>query len=564
MKFMMRVLLVTVLTAAAVLPSSPASSAGTTYYVNNTHPSCNDSGPATSSSAPWCSLTRVTSGRPYGPGDSILLARGATWAQSLDLTGSGTSAAAITVGAYGTGSAPKITNTSQVGYGVRVTNGSYWTIRDLEVDGTGTDKFDIGVMIRYNTVGNVGLTLSNLYVHHNRHGIDIGGSAVPATGQWAIKGVTIAGVEGTHNERSIALSSTSFSKIFLQDVLISKVYLHHDDGAPAPELDCRDTIAMQSVTGAIVTNSVISYAGGCYAPAGTTSIYFGHTANVTVLNNIIVNTTQTGSPDQSGIVYQANTTNTAVRGNYIGGHPRWGVEVLGINEDPMPDHTGVVIDSNAIVFNGQPPIGRFGSNQTASGTIDRNLWQGTSFTAHDGTTFAGFTIGGQGPNPGSVTGDRVWYAARDFATGQGYEGWRYEYSANTGSSWVPLSYISAGEGWRPSSGAFPMINKWDWAPGGSTWAARAWTAGKAGTIAITGQAAKTVAGGDGIRVRVLKNNTTILSPITIGGSDRIGRPTALASVSVAAGDVIRFVVDSGSAGENSYDTVNWSPVIGYL
>ncbi|RIQ33698.1 right-handed parallel beta-helix repeat-containing protein [Jiangella rhizosphaerae] len=565
-----------VLVAGAVLAAPPATAVGTTYYVDNRNlAACDDDGPG-NATTPWCTFTPVNEHADtigFGPGDSILLARGATWDRWLDLTGSGTAAEPITLGAFGTGDRPKITNSdiANSGYGVRLTSGSHWVIKDLEIDGAGADKFDAGIQVLYNTVGHVGLTLSNLYVHHNWMGIAISGAAAPAAGQWAIKDVTITGVEGTHNERSIALGKGGAPSWFVQDALISKVYLHDDDGEGLPrDEDCRDTLALQSATRVLVTNSVITGAGGCYARAGTTAVYLGRVADSTLLNNIIVDTPDTGSPDQTGIDYEAGTSNVGVRGNLLSGHARWGVEVLGRHPSPAGDHTGVAIDSNAIVFNGGSAIARMLSESTASGTIDRNLWQGNALVWVDDATMD-LTVGSQGVNPGPVTGGRVWYAGRDYAGTQGAGGWRYEYSANASVTWSPLTHISAAQGWRPAANALPLINQWGMHPaiGTSTRVARVWTAPTNGTIAISGQAAKGVTGGDGIRIHVLKTtpsgtNTVVLGPLAIGANDLIGKPTAVPSLQVAAGDVIRFVVDAGTAGDNSYDNVNWSPAIGYL
>ncbi|PZF85604.1 right-handed parallel beta-helix repeat-containing protein [Jiangella anatolica] len=568
MKITRGLLAAAVLVAGAVLAAPPATAAGTTYYVDRTNPACSDSGPG-NATTPWCTFTPVNSHGAFGPGDSILLARGVIWDQWLDLEGSGTAAEPITLGAFGAGAKPKITNndTANSGYGIRVTDGSHWVIKDLEIDGAGANKLDAGVQVVYPAERRFGLTLSNLYVHHNRLGIAVTGAASAG-----IDDVVITGVEGTHNETSIALGSGTTPASFIRGALISKVNLHHDDGAPAPERDCRDSLALQSATDLIVTNSLISYAGGCHAPAGTTGVYVGHVADSTLLNNIIVNTAQTASPDQSGIVFQAGASNVAVRGNYLGGHPRWSVEVLNIHQSPAGDHAGVVVDANAMALNGTgDSIYKYGTLSTSTGTIDRNLWQGTSLTRADGTTFAGFVIGGQGANPGPVTSDRVWYAARDYTNAQGYQGWRYEYSTDASVTWSPLTYISAAQGWRRAADGLPMINQWNLAPAGGTSArvARSWTAPATGTVAITGQVAMSSSVGDGVRVHVLRTtgngaNTVVLGPITVGAGDLAGKPTAVSSLQVAAGDVIRFVVDSGTSGANGGDTVNWSPAIGYL
>ena len=83
-----------------------AQSLGQSFYVNNSVSSCSDTG-AGSLSVPWCTFANVN-GRVFQPGDHLLLARGATWTQPMDLHGSGTASGYITVDAYGQGSRPVI------------------------------------------------------------------------------------------------------------------------------------------------------------------------------------------------------------------------------------------------------------------------------------------------------------------------------------------------------------------------------------------------------------------------------------------------------------------------
>ncbi|HEY3558982.1 MAG TPA: right-handed parallel beta-helix repeat-containing protein [Kribbella sp.] len=554
-------IVLTALVLTATAAATPAAAAGTTYYVDNRVAGCDDSGAGTSTTQPWCGFAPVT-GRTFTAGDRILLARGASWRERVELKGQGTADAPITFGAYGSGDRPKLLN-SGLGWGVRMINPSYWQVSAIEVDGSGTDKLDAGIQVRFDGdagIGHEDLRFSDVYVHHNQIGIAVTGSALPAAGQWAIKDLTMARVEGAHNEVSIAFGNASAPRQFIRDAVLSELFLHNDDGAPAAEVGCANALTLQSMTGVLLTNSVISDAGGCPVSSGTTGVYLGHVADVTMVNNIIVNTNQTGSPDQSGVSLEGDTDNVALRGNYLGGNVRWGVEVQAIHSW---GNTATTIDSNAIVFNGEDPIAALGSASTPTGTISGNLWQGNALTyTGSGATFDGFTIG---TNPGSVTSTRAWYAARDWATGQGQYGWRYEYSANSGVTWSPLTYQAGTADWRPAPGALPLISKWNWHPGGSgSLVSRSWTAPAAGTIAIAGQAAKGAVGGDGVRVRILKNNTAVLGPAAVDGTDRIGLRTDVTSLPVAAGDVIRFVVDAGVAGANSYDTVNWTPSIGYL
>jgi hypothetical protein len=80
--------------------------AGTTYYVS---PNGNDAADGTSPSTPFRTLSRASQ-LSLGQGDSLLLERGGVWrAQQLIVRfANGSADQPVTVGAYGTGAAPKI------------------------------------------------------------------------------------------------------------------------------------------------------------------------------------------------------------------------------------------------------------------------------------------------------------------------------------------------------------------------------------------------------------------------------------------------------------------------
>src|SRR5260370_40205035 len=122
-----------------LFPSLQAHVATTSYYVNNQSGSnCSDTGAGTSQSAPWCDFTPVNS-TTFGPGYQILLARGATWDQEMDIKGSGSASASATIEAYGTGANPKIIrNGNASDLGIRMTHPSYWNVNDLQTGDAGT------------------------------------------------------------------------------------------------------------------------------------------------------------------------------------------------------------------------------------------------------------------------------------------------------------------------------------------------------------------------------------------------------------------------------------------
>jgi hypothetical protein len=84
----------------------PAALHAATYYVDANHG--HDEAVGTSASQPWQTLHRVQM-VALQPGDRVLLRRGATWRESLDLRYSGNADKPITIASYGDGPKPVIT-----------------------------------------------------------------------------------------------------------------------------------------------------------------------------------------------------------------------------------------------------------------------------------------------------------------------------------------------------------------------------------------------------------------------------------------------------------------------
>jgi len=216
---------------------------GVTYYVG--HTSCSNAGPGTSPSAPWCDFTPVNS-RTFNPGDTLLLARGETWNQELVLHGNGTQASPITVGAYGTGGRPSILRSGKESdRGVRMTDVSFWTVRDLEIGYAG-----IGILAHYPTAipaggtSRQGLKFENIVVHdiygiyHNSgsgvadHATNSAGILVTAPALYAqvptLRDVVLSNIRGSHNQNSIILSGGNQPET-LQGITLTNLYLQDDD-----------------------------------------------------------------------------------------------------------------------------------------------------------------------------------------------------------------------------------------------------------------------------------------------------------------------------------------------
>jgi 3-phytase len=117
--------------APATDPSAPVpvpAPTSATYHVDAI--AGQDTNAGTAPSSPWKTLSKATAAT-LKPGDRVLLARGQRFTGTLDIAESGTAAAPITVGAYGTGVAPVIAGASSC---VKL-GGSRIVVRDLTIGG---------------------------------------------------------------------------------------------------------------------------------------------------------------------------------------------------------------------------------------------------------------------------------------------------------------------------------------------------------------------------------------------------------------------------------------------
>src|SRR5262245_56336590 len=123
------------LASGTLAAAAPAVAAGTTHYVDNASGSgCSDAGPGTSITAPWCTFTPANA-LTIGPRDSLLLKRGDSWSTQLSPSMSGTTAGDATIGAYGTGAAPRILATS-TRTGLALTDPDYAQVTGLDIGAT--------------------------------------------------------------------------------------------------------------------------------------------------------------------------------------------------------------------------------------------------------------------------------------------------------------------------------------------------------------------------------------------------------------------------------------------
>ncbi len=582
---------------AAVLAPLPATAQpGTTYYIDNRAGSnCANGGAGTSPSAPWCDFGPVEP-KIFDPGDRVLLARGATWNQMIYLRGTGTAAAPIVLDAYGSGPRPHIRRDGKpLDRAVLMLNPTHWRVSNVDISNAGT-----GLMVFYNTLGNEGLTLTDISVrdirgiHHtdtawpgpaqpidcgrtnhvyNSAGIEITGDFAHkfGTDKYAVKGVLLRDIEATSS-----LAGVSFDwcnglaaqhvlggdgSTLVREVVMDGLNLH-DNGGPAR--GCDDTLRLVNLRDALIMNSVVRAGAACRSETGTAGVFVGRVADLQVVNSIFADTPRTGSVDETGFDYETATERVHLRNNLISGNSGPGVSVLAHHgtDDRSLDHQ---ITGNLFLDNGRGNdpvhkggIARLVSNHKPTGVIAANLHaEPTGFLhAASGGTFDGFRISG---NRQLNAVAEASYAAAAFGTPG--SPWGYQRSAD-GQRWQDLRYDAAAKEFRADAGPRPVIRKFtQTAEEGAAWSARTWTAPKDGSVHLRGRVLKTELGGDGVAVRITRNGQVIGGPLDVGPRERNGVDVNLDDVPVRRGDVLRF--ELSSKGDATNDSVSWVPAVGY-
>jgi hypothetical protein len=582
---------------------APARAEGQNYYVNNLPGSnCSDTGPGTSVAVPWCSFTPINAKKRFSAGDTILLARGATWNQEMDITGTGTSSAWITVGAYGSGAAPKVfSNGSDDSRAITVTNGDYVAFRDLEVGYAAA-----GIHAFYTTLGHRGLSFENISTH-DVYGIEWGrhlkqGNYVPsaeADHLWVSSGIAITGnipshgpndtalegvraynIRGTHNANTFYIDfsfgdgqispnlggSGTAGQNLVKNVTVTRLSTHDSDHT------CSESVRFFTVSHVVMADSIMDNEIPCYNNTGTTGVIIAHASDVTLANNMFKNFRNTGSYDQSAIDHEVLNDNVKVRNNAFLNTPGGAIEYLQLSGRPGDYQTNHEASGNLFVNNGYANNsgGAFyfvnAQSYSIGATIKDNINVNPKLIGNVAGNISGVTTSNiQTIASGTVN---VWNSAADYSGIQGQSYWSYQ--VRSGDTYSQLNYNSETEKWTAPFDASLELTQFDIHPGASsaTWAARAWRAPNAGTVSVRGRILKSdnAAGGNGVLARITKNGAVIWptsgGSITVAAGDEYtGVDASLDSLAVEGGDVIRFEVANN--GNNIYDLTSWVPTVAY-
>lgn len=157
----------------------------------------------------------------------------------------------------------------------------------------------------------------------------------------------------------------------------------------------------------------------------------------------------------------------------------------------------------------------------------------------------------------------AFFSKAGFSSTQGANGWSYEQWTSSASTRTvaPLVWNSAQARWAGSA-TYALAGA-DWQhPDVGAETARVFTTTRSGSVSVSGVVSKTQSGGDGIAVRIMKNNVQVW-PATGGAKviTAVDAKTFLFTVPVVSGDRIEFVTNARTTA--GYDTTGWAATVTY-
>ncbi|WP_285725636.1 FG-GAP-like repeat-containing protein [Psychromicrobium xiongbiense] len=159
-------------------------------------------------------------------------------------------------------------------------------------------------------------------------------------------------------------------------------------------------------------------------------------------------------------------------------------------------------------------------------------------------------------SPSAVHRASAGFSSVQTANGWSYEEWNYSAGVRT---ILPMAWDVTNSRWQGTH-TYALIGAGWQHPDVSADSARVYVAGASGAATISGVVGKQSSGGDGVTVRILKNDIQVWP--ASGGPKALtdtSQKTFLVTLSAATGDRLQFVVSSGAT--PSYDTVSWDPSI---
>jgi len=322
----------------------PVISPSTAYYVDCAATS-NGNGTQTS---PWNSLA-TPNAVTFLPGDQLLFMRGTTCSGMLVPNGSGTSAAPITIDAYGTGALPVLDGGTSNHNAISLSGVQYYNIQNLELRGSSYAAIQVSAPAASTTFEHI--HFSNLDVSAVNHVAtkrgDGGGILFGVTGSGShfddvlIDGVTVhdmtaaqgIDIEGYYN----AFTPGNNTNVTVQNSTVHDVYA--------------DGILLGEANGALMQNNVVYRSGMCANCTGSTPVgLWNWFSNGVIAQNNESYANQTwASANTDGGDFDIDMWNQNVTYQYNYGHDSQGYCFLIEGYDNVASDTSIPATSNSVV-----------------------------------------------------------------------------------------------------------------------------------------------------------------------------------------------------------------------
>ncbi|RTE08960.1 right-handed parallel beta-helix repeat-containing protein [Paenibacillus whitsoniae] len=332
----------------ALLGSTEAAAANTTYYVDAGQGS--DANNGTSASTAWKTLAKVNA-TTFQPGDRILFEAGNTWTGQLYPKGSGSSGSPIVIDQYGSGEKPKIQGQGAVQATVYLYNQQYWEIHNLDISNqasSGVGDFR-GVHITGADIGTLNyFRLDGLNVHDVTGEVNwIGGdTADNATGinfatGWD-RSKRTGGIVFDMSSNVLSPAKATVKSKF-NDVVISNSSIKNTSFGG---------IIFKQYTGDGLDhngNPAVSVGWGVRSSASDTNWY--PFTNITIKNNYI---TQSGTSFGCNGIYLTDTKGALIEGNVVAAAGTSGIETYYADDVVIQKNEtyGVVKKAGGADYNG--------------------------------------------------------------------------------------------------------------------------------------------------------------------------------------------------------------------
>jgi hypothetical protein len=318
----------------------------TTYYIDSI--AGNNAQAGTSPGAAWRDFTNIN-GRVLGPGERLLLRRGSTFRQELNVSARGTADQWAEIGVYGSGPRPILRRNGDIDDRcVLVRNPDFLRIHSLVVCHAGK-----GLIVSYTETGHRGLVIEDCIAHHieglyrfNSHGIP----------EWRDR--RGAAGDAVHNSPGIAIAGAPAADLTFRDCetfQCSSGYFVRGDDVVIERVFCHDNCVHNTsphpfvvgVHRAVLRNSIFD-AAGWHASAGTMGIMLGDPQGLIIRNCYFRNQPDSGSHDEGGIDFENRGNGCLIDHCTFENNAGAAVEVLGLK---APQTTNIEIRNSRFIRN---------------------------------------------------------------------------------------------------------------------------------------------------------------------------------------------------------------------